>query len=809
MPDEALDFEDTAELDPSPRIVGQDIALRAIRQAVEMESPGYNLFVTGLDSGGRLRTAQRILADLAPRRRQRRDFAYVHDFDDPSRPRLLILPAGAAPRFSRELQDLADLLFDEVPRILQSEPVRKRRDGLYHELERKQREALAGLQRELEEEGFVLVDQGEGDEVEPTVMLLVDEEPHPRAELGILERDGKLDRPAAEIEARFDVLEDRLAETLVRARAAVLEVSREVREVERVAVGAGLADTFRDLGRRFPRARRWLEALHAHIADHHEVFRSGGRDEAPPEALLPLQVNVLHRGARGRKAPIVAVPDPTYGNLFGGIAQEPPGGAPANHTHLRAGALHDADGGYLVLNAADLLMEPGAWKTLKRAMLYGKLGLQNLEGAIQGAAAALRPEPMPLDVKVVLLGDDALFALLYATDPDFPSIFKIKAEFEPTVDYRPELPRQVGEVLARLARREGFRPLHRGAVAAIVEWAVRTSGRGGRVRLAFGEMADLAREADYLARGERVTREDVAAALAAREERHGHFARRTRDALKRDILHVATEGAVIGQINALAVYHAGGHEWGRPLRVTASVGTGRGGVVNIEREARLSGRVHDKGVQVLTGFLRGRFGRRRTLALTASIAVEQHYGRIDGDSASSAELYALLSAIARVPLRQDRAVTGSVDQFGTIQPIGGVNEKVEGFFRLCADRGLSGEQGVLIPTRNVEDLCLAEDVVAACREGRFHVWPVATVEEGLRLLTGVEPGEAEAETWPEDTIYGRVLAALADLEQVVRRATRGEKNGGNGSAEESDAKKPAAGRKKAPAKRKKAPAGKA
>lgn len=779
VPEGGLPFADTREIAPSHTIVGQDAALRAIAQGVAMERPGYNLFVSGLNSGGRLHTIERILRDLAPQRRRRRDFAYVRNLGDPSRPQLLELPAGAGLVLRKAVTELLNLLFDEIPRILDSEPVRQRRDQILREMEKAQRHPLIELQERVKEQGFAVGEEGEGEDASPTIVLMLKEEPKTRPEVYLLAHEGKLDRPIEEIEAGFNLLEDHLARVISGARRLAMQATRDVGAEEKRAVLAETSPLFADVGEKVKAARAWLRELHEAVGEQLDAFRDGrlsadeepGRDGEPaPEILGAFHVNLLHRGGRGRQAPIVVVPDPTFMNLFGGIAHDGAQGRPADHTHLRAGALHDADGGFLVLHAADLLMESGSWKTLKRAMVFGELGLQNLETA-PGVVAVLRPDPIPLDVKVVLIGDDLTHAILFNTDPDFPSIFKIKAEFDEDGELGPDTPLRIAAVLARINVREKQRPLRRDAVAAIIEWAVREGGQSGHIRLAMGALSDLAREADFLAAGPLVTREDVGRALQFRAERQGGAERRSREALIKDLIHVRTDGAVVGQVNGLAVYHAGGHDFGRPLRITATAGAGRGGVVSIERQVGLSGRIHHKGVQVLSGFLLGRFGRTRTLALNASLSVEQHYGKIDGDSASMAELCVLLSAVATVPVLQGRAVTGSVDQLGLIQPIGGVNEKIEGFFRLCAARGLTGEQGVIIPKQNAADLCLDEVVVEACAAGLFHVWAVERVEEALALLCDLPAGRAD-EADPA-TLFGRVCGALDQLEDVVRRSNRG------------------------------------
>jgi predicted ATP-dependent protease len=777
LPEGALPFEDTDSVEPSDHIVGQARALAAIRQAVEMHRPGYNLFITGLDTGGRLQTVHRVLRQLAPKRRQTRDFVYLHRHDDPFRPQLLSLPAGAGPRLRRAVHELREALFDEIPRVLDSDAVGARRDRIVRDLEREQRDILLELQEEVRTEGFELGGDEEDEDGLPLVVLVTDDGPVTRAEAHLMAHEGRLERSVEELETLFDRFEDRLAQTLSGARRATRIAHGEVVNVEQEAIREQTAHMFDDVGRKFRAARRWVRSLHEAVVERLDIFRAdvsrgdGAQDADAMPLISAFSVNVVHRGSRSRKAPILVVPDPTFGNLFGGIVTDGPGVRFANHTHLRAGALHDADGGFLVINAADLVSEAGAWKTLKRAMTFGQLGLHNVDVATHGAPPPLRPDPAPLDVKVVLLGDEGVYSLLSEADPDFKSIFKIKAEFEDSAELTADLADRLAAVLTRLQRREGNRPLHREAVAELILHSVRQSDLPGRVLLSVGALADVMREADYLATGPSIRAKDVRAALDAREARHDSVQRRMTNAMQRDALHVATQGDVTGQLNGLAVIEMGGARFGRPLRITATAGAARfGEVLNVERESMLSGPAHDKGILVLTGFLQGQFGQERTLSLRASICIEQHHSGIDGDSASAAELVALLSAISGLPIRQDRAMTGSIDQLGAIRPVGGVNEKIEGFHALCRSRGLTGDQGVLIPAANVADLCLKGDVVADCAAGIFHVWPVATLPEALSLLFEVPIGDPAQRQWPPETLYGKVMAALAQFERVVQTA---------------------------------------
>jgi predicted ATP-dependent protease len=772
VPESLLDFVTTADLEPVDTILGQPNACAALRRGVLLEGPGFNVFVVGLLSTGRLGTVKRILDDLRPRRRVARDLVYVANFREPARPRLLEFPPGRGVAFRKELMRVAAALTEEVPRLLRSEDVRTQRERRTQDAEVAHHGALQRLEAHARDLGFLIGDLGEDGEPAPAVLWVApstdtDEEDaavHTRAELKVLLATGGVALPDAdEVFRRFDVLERELAAALNVSREAVLETVRKVAEAERTAIGEVTKRALGELGRRWPAARTWLKDLEAELVESPEWF---DEDEDQEALFAAFTVNVVHQGSRRPLAPVVVAPNATWTHLFGGIE----GDAGVDHRHIRGGSIQDADGGFLVVNAADLLQDAAAWRMLKRMLVFGQVDIQNPEGPLSGGAGVLRPDSMRLDVKVVLLGDADTYAALYYGDADFPSIFKIKAEFEEDAAITPDLLRDYAGFVTRMARREKLPAFSRDAVAAVLEWAVRAAGRGGRITTRFGAIADLLREAGFEAGGSVVTRAHIAGALTARRDRDDLAERRVMEMLASGVLRVDLDGSRVGQVNALVVYHVGGHDFGRPMRITATVGAGRGGVVSIEREARLSGRMHQKGVQILRGLLLERFGRRRPLSFAASMCFEQSYARVDGDSAGVAEVVALVSALSAVPIDQGIAATGSVNQFGEVQGVGGVNEKIEGFFAACRLRGLTGRQGVVIPIHNVPDLCLSEEVRDACLAGSFHVWGIDAIEEAILLMTGLPAGARNPDGgYPPDTVFGRVEAALDTLASVARR----------------------------------------
>ncbi|MFZ5478393.1 MAG: AAA family ATPase [Myxococcota bacterium] len=743
VPDGVLDFRTTADVPPTEAVIGQSSALAGLARGVSMRSPGFNVFVVGLRSAGRLGLVRRIVESLRPPKRTSRDFVYVANFREPARPKLLQFPPGRGAAFRRDMVRVASVLLEEIPRLVRSDEVRGLRDRHTNVAAAAHHGALMRLKAKAREMGF-LIGEVDSDEV---VLLYVDPEEempeegeeedakvHTRAEVQVLAESGaiRLPVPLEELLARFDQLERDLAEVRDASEDAILETVRAVGDAEQEAVRKGTARLFAELCRRWPVASNWLRDLQNFVVESPEIWNEEEGDQAGFVAAFT--VNLVHVGKRSGKAPVVVVPNPTWPNLFGGIEGEP--GA-SDHRSIRSGSLLDADGGFLVLSASDLLQEPTTWKVLKRALMFGEAEVQNPEmPAFGGGLSVMRPDPVQLDVKIILVGDIDTYAALFYGDPDFSGIFKIKAEFEPDATITPELLREYAAFCARMVRRERLSHLTRDGVEAVLEWAVREAGRGGRISTHFGTVADLVREAAVESAGEIIDRTHVEAALAARRQRDDFGERRVLEMMGSGAIRMAVTGEAVGQVNALVVYHVGGHDFGRPMRVTVTAGVGKGGAVSIERDARLSGRTHDKGVRILGGFLRHRFGDTRRLCFTAAIAFEQSYGRVEGDSATVPELLAILSAISGLPVRQEVAITGSLDQFGAIQAVGGVNDKIEGYWRACRLLGETGTQGVVIPKANVQDLSLSAEVQRACAEERFRVWGLDHLDEAVALLFG-------------------------------------------------------------------------
>ncbi len=779
-PDEWLNWSHSGEIAPASTIVGQDRAVEAIGFGLDMPGIGYNVFVTGLSGTGRLTTIKRFLEHVNGDEATPDDVCFVQNFRNPEEPKALFLEAGAGRRLRDGMDALIEELADVLPKVLNDKEFRTRMEGAVEGFQTQEREMIETFDREVRETGFSMVQVQAGPVTRPEVVPVIDDTPVAVDELQPLVDEGKIDEAQM---ASFKEAYRGLSKKLRDVFDAVAELRRQAQaEIETVRRRL-LHPTFEETVRRVlvdvtdERAKPYLDAVQEDLEERFEVFVSDGSESGvDPFSRWRVNLAVDNSDLDGR--PVVMETEPSYTNLFGTIERTllPSGETTTSFMRIRAGSLLRANGGYLIVNAEDVLMEPRVWPGLKRALRYRRVQVQALESLMFGAAL-LKPEPVPLDVKVVVIGDRHIYDLLYRRDSDFSKIFKVLADFDSVISLTRDHASDILSVLQKVAEEEGVLPMDRTGMAAMLEQAVHLGGWRRRFSSRFSDLSDLQKEADFQARRDgagAIERKHVAAAEAARHRRHGLSEDRTHELIADGVVYVATEGEAIGQVNGLAVYDLGHHRFGKPARITARVGLGREGVINIERQAGLSGPTHDKGVSILTGFLRGTFAKKAPLAMACSVTFEQSYGGIDGDSASSTEIYAILSAVAEIGLKQGIGVTGSVDQYGRVQAIGGVNEKIEGFYRVCNSHGLTGEQGVMIPASNVLDLHLESEIVDAVRDGRFNVWAVESIEDGIELLSGVEAGEwTEDEGWTQDSVYGRCETRLSEMARLMRRAVKG------------------------------------
>lgn len=764
-----LDFASTAELSDDVAVVGHQRALDATRFAAAMQAPGYNLFVMGEPGSGRHRLIHGLLQTLPATGPTPADWCYVNNFDETDKPRLLRLPAGRGSALKRDMQHFVDELPTAITAAFESDDYRNRVEAEHDALKAREEQALDALNQSASEKQIVLVRAPRGFMFAP----LVNGEPMGPEQFNALSEEEQT-RYRTLLNGYGEKLQQLMRQFPKWRRETQTHIKQISRETMQLAVGhliEELKESYAGLGN----VLSFLDAVMADVMEMGDSLREEPRSDGEGVEVsgnISVQrylANLLVGQGETPHPPLVYEDNPTFTNLVGRVDQiAHMGTLVTNFTMIRAGALHRANDGILLLDVEKVLAQPYAWEGLKRALKSCAVRIESLSQAVGWAGSpSLEPEPMPLRVKVVLFGERIDYYLLREYDPEFAALFKVAADFDDALPRDADSTRQYARLIASLARQNGLRPLARDAVARIIEHSARLAEDAERLSTATRVIVDLLREADHLAgqaAAATVGYDHVLAALAAQRLRASRLSENVQRAIQRGTLMIATAGLAVGQVNGLVVTGLDDQPFGHPVRITATVRLGEGDVIDIERETELGGPNHSKGVLILSSFLAARYGRGQPMSLGASLVFEQSYGPVEGDSASLAELCVLLSAIAAVPIKQSLAMTGSINQHGEVQPIGGVNEKIEGFFDVCAARGLSGEQGVLIPASNVEHLMLREDVVAACADGRFHIYPIKEVDEAIELLTGVPIGQPDAQgVIPEGSINFLVATQLAQL----------------------------------------------
>jgi len=788
-----IPFETTAEVEPSSGDPGQDRALRALRMGVELTAPGYNLFVCGLSGTSRGGMIVRMIEEMHPQSEIAPDRCYVNNFKNADRPRLLTLSRGQANAFKKEVESGIDFLRRRIPQVFEGEPFQRQKTRIVERFTLREKELMDDFTRRIAREQFALGRMQVGAVALPEIFPVLEGAMVPIEEIPKLVQDGKLESVAAEeLERKYDQFRQEFTVVYRKTLSLSRELASEMSYLEQEAASVLVDGVIEELKEKYPSTQisEYLEEVRHHILDNLDPFkeREGEEDQPPSEgggAMRPERtdrdpfrvygVNVILAHGEREKCPVIFETIPTYANLFGTIhrSYDTRGGWSSDFMDLRGGSLLRADGGYLVMYALDALTETGVWRTLKRTLNHGKLEIQPVDVFFPFSTAALKPEPIDVHVKIILIGDRDMYELLYDFEEDFRKIFKVRVEFDEEMNWSEEIIRDYAGRLRKIANDENLCPFDRTAFAAILEHGVRLAGRRGKITARFFDLADLARESCYVARNRNqavVTAAHVREALDAKVERHNLTETKIREMIDQNLLFIDTTGARVGQVNGLSVLEIGGYAFGKPVRITASASMGKSGLINIERESNLSGRFHDKGVQIIAGYLRRTFAQDKPLSLSASLCFEQSYSGVDGDSASSTEVYALLSALSELPIRQELAVTGSVNQQGDIQPIGGVNQKIEGFYDVCKLKGLTGKQGVLIPAENVDDLMLHDEVIEAVAKGQFHIYPVGTLEQGIEILTGVSAGKRNASgKFPAGTVFAKVDARLYEMAVTLHK----------------------------------------
>ncbi len=764
----SLDFETTADLARPQGSFGQERAMAAVEFGCGIDQPGYNIFASGPTGSGRNSAVLAQVKELARARPVPDDWCYVYDFDDARRPAALRLRPGSAHAFADDVDELVNMVRRELPRSFESDAYEERKEQAVGDVQAERNRILRELEQQARTQGLVLQPTPMG----VVTLPLVEGRPMSREQFEQLP-----DEQRHALEARMEQFRERISEALTQARELEKEARRRVEELDRNEAMSAIGERFEELKRKYAENEgvvRHLGRMAEDIVEHLDEFRTQeGPEEGRREQQGPprYRINVLVTNQDGDGAPVIAENNPVYYNLLGRLEYMPvAGGAVTDFTLIKPGAIHRANGGFLIMQVIDALTSPFVWDALKRVLRSREATIENIgEQFTPIPAATLRPEPIPLDLKVILVGTPLLYFLLYYYDEEFRKLFKVRADFDVDMPADPDANRVFADFIATNARERKLRPLDREAVAAMIEFAKRLASDQDKISTRFAALTDLLAEANFWAGqngSEVVGAADIERALEHKEYRSRLLQDRLFEFIARGDLRVAVEGAEVGQVNGLAVMDMADYSFGRPSRITCRVTPGRAGVVAVDREAQLTGTIHNKAVLILTGYLAGTYAAKAPLSLSASVTFEQSYDVVEGDSASCAELYVILSSLSGLPLRQDIAVTGSVDQYGHIQPIGGANQKIEGFYATCQIKGLTGTQGVMIPAQNVKNLMLKPEVVEAVREGKFHVWAVSHINEGIELLTRHAAGSPEE----PDTVHGKVAARLEEFSDALRGA---------------------------------------
>lgn len=809
-------FHDLTKIRATDAVVGQKRAIDALDMGLKLYHRGYNIYVAGVAGTGRIATIRRALRHIRPERERPPDRCYVYNFVDASQPVLLNFPPGKGRAFRDDMKELVRVLRLEIPKAIESSHIQRERELIVDRYQREEKKLFEEFAETLKKDGFALVQVQEGGYVAPTVFPIVGNEAVSIDYLDQLVQEGKME--AAERDTRVrrhKELTGDLKRVLTKARGLGKEMHQALDRLLQRSASAVLDGLMDDMRARYEdeKVRKYLLRVKSHVLKNIDAFAGKKEQHEQGEGIIVLggrpaedpfwvyDVNLLYDQstiAQEEGIPIVEEQNPSYSNIFGAVEYTASQGGfwSTDFRHIKAGNLIKADGGYLIVNALDILHRPIVWDQLKRVLRTEKLVIQQPETYFQMAPMAIKPEPIELSVKVIMIGPNWLYSLLYNYEEDFPKTFKVLSDFDTTMPLTADSAKQFAQVLKAVGERGKLKPFEQDGLIAMMEHGVEEAGQQDRISTRFAYITDVLREADYwagAAGAKTIGRKHVEQAIEAKRERHRLTEEHVQRMIDEGIILIDAKGERVGQVNALSVYSMGHVSFGKPSRVTATTSVGKGGIINVEREAKLSGPIHDKGVMILSGYLRMKYAQRAPLNLTASICFEQSYGGVDGDSASSTEIYALLSSLSGVPITQEYAVTGSVNQLGDVQPIGGVNEKIEGFFDVCKAKGMTGKQGVLIPIQNVRHLMLRKDIAKAVEQNKFHIYPVATIDEGIELLMGTPAGAMRKDgTYPPGTVHGLAMKRIKEMDEAMK-----EELGGNDGEKKKKTKKAAKGKAKA------------
>jgi len=743
-----LGLESTESLEPVSTIIGQDRALHALQFGLGVQHSGFNIYAAGLPGTGKMTAIVAFLERIARDKDVPPDWCYVHNFQDSYRPKSLKLKAGTGARFQKDMKKLVDTVQTDIRKAFESDDYVKRRDAIVHTFNERKEKLFNQLNQMAHEKGFAIQMSPMG------IMIIPIVEGKPLSEQDMLALSPE---KKEELNKRREDIQDELKEAMTQIKSWDSETSERIEKTDEEVVQFVLEAPIEELIKKYgdnPDTVEYLKTVQENVVEDKGFFRSPPEPEsgnpfaqlAAAQTFKKYEVNVLVDNSHLKGAPVIIEMNPTFNNIIGRLEKETHFGAiSSDFTMIRSGSLHKANGGYLVIRVEDILQNIMSWESLKRSLREQKIIIEELAERFGFfTLKTIQPEPIPLNIKVILIGENLYYYLLYRYDREFPELFKVKAHFDSQMNLNDDTLRLYNATLCAVCGKENLRHLDKMAVAKIIEHSSRLAEDQQKLSTRFAEIADIIREANYWAGTDNkklILSEHISKAIEEKDYRSNLVQERLREMMERGLLKIDTGGDAIGQVNSLSIVNLGDLSFGRPNRITASVAAGREGLIDIEREAKLGGPIHTKGVLILSGFLAERYASSIPLSLAARIVFEQSYEEVEGDSASSTELYALLSAISGIPIKQGIAVTGSINQKGEVQAIGGVNQKIEGFYELCKSRGLTGEQGVIVPESNAQNLMLKEEVVESIREGKFNIYSVHNVDEGIELLTGIKAGK--------------------------------------------------------------------
>jgi predicted ATP-dependent protease len=779
---EILEFDSTGDLKPIEGILGQERALKAIKLGVEMRAPGYNIFIAGMSGSGKATTVKQVLETIGADCPPLYDYAYVNNFKDNDRPMLLTFPKGKAKVFRKNLTHAIEILKIKIPQALESEDYIERKKKIVSDYTQREQVLMQEFDAKMRKVGFSLGQVRMGDVARPDILPMVKDKPVPVFQLNEQIEQGNITQEEAqELVKKYNDHQQELQILFKKGLKTSEEFQDKLQALERgsiVNVVKGIIDNLQEKYKE-PKVYEYLEEVEKNILENIQAFKGAKPlGETTTEGFIidyfkEYNVNIILDNSDTNECPIIIETSPTYSNLFGAIEKinDGRGSFFSDFTNIKGGSLLRANGGYIVLNVMHLFEEPGVWKTLKRVLTYNKLEFQDSPTIFQMSTSTLKPESIDIELKVILIGSQHIYALLSEYEYDFKKMFKIKADFDYEIKRSDKVLTEYARVIKKLIKEEKLKEFDKSAIAYLMELAAMFAGQKNKLTTRFSKIADLAREANFWAIDDGfdvVNAEHIKKAYKNAVNRHGMLESKISDMYEDGSFLMDTTGERVGQINGLAVYEADFYSFGRPTRITATVSLGSGNIINVEREAGMSGRHYNKGVLIISGYFKETFGQDIPLAFNVNLVFEQSYGTVDGDSASCAEIYALLSTLSGLPIKQGIAVTGSLNQKGDVQPIGGVNEKLKGFFEVCKNEGLTGKQGVIIPVTNVKELMLSEEVIEAVKNKQFHIYPISRIEEGIEILTGVKAGKKTPKGYEKNSVFDLVEQKLKEMYKKSR-----------------------------------------